>query len=84
MVRSPYESVKDIKESIQGEIGLRVERQRLVHSGSTLLDDDDLDNGDIHDGDTIYLVLKSGGKINEFGIHVQLTYIANNKRETDS
>ena len=66
VVRDFYKSqtVKAIKQSIQEEIGLRVERQQLVHSGRTLLDDDVLEKYGIHDEDTIYLVLKSGGKYN--------------------
>ena len=56
------ESVYAVKVKIQEETGVAVEQQRLVHSGRTLLDDDVLQKYDIHFEDTIYMVLKSGGK----------------------
>ena len=56
------ESVYAVKEKIQKETGVAVEQQRLVHSGRTLLDNDVLQKYDIHFEDTIYMVLKAGGK----------------------
>ena len=59
---SIYESVHDAKMKIQEEMGVPVEQQRLVHSGRTLVDTNDLEMYRIDYGDTIYLVLISGGK----------------------
>ena len=56
------ESVYAVKEKIQKETGVAVQQQQLVHSGRTLLDDDVLEKYDVHFEDTIYMVLKSGGK----------------------
>ena len=59
---SMYESIHSVKTKIKQIIGITVEQQQLVHSGRTLSDDDILETYEIHYGDTITLVLKSGGK----------------------
>ena len=55
-------SVYAVKMKIQKIMGVAVAQQRLVHSGRTLSDDKTLEMYNIHREDTIYLVLKSGGK----------------------
>ena len=61
-VYSINDSVYTAKMKIQEKTGVAAEQQRLVHSGRTLSDHYNFKMYDIHFGDTIYLVLKSGGK----------------------